>query len=737
MNRCIACTMPGESIRTSSVEARTGFRSLRGLMSKLFKSLALGVVIALAGVFAVVIAPWIDLEQTFGLPWLYGARGSVAVPDDVVIVAIDEESAPSLGVSENLHDWPRSLHAELVRYLARAGARLIVFDMTFDTPSPQSGQDSAFAESIAAAGNVLVSESVRKDTLPLDDGGGKRVASVVIERTSPPIPIIAAALLGQAPFVVPKAARVDAYWTFRNGTTDSPTLPVLALRSWVTVAKPAADDARDVFERQRIAASLARLEAGVDFAYLNLFGPPRSVRTVPYARTVLVARGSADSGDDNAAFAESFQGKAVFVGFSANSPAGQDRLRDDHRTVYSQDDGMNISGVELAATAFANLLQDRPLRPAPMKWHLAVVALWGLLLSLVCGLLRPSIAFAVTAGLAALWMWWVLGRFTRDAVWWPSVVPIGIQLPLALFGGVWMHYRDTKHEREAMRQTFGYYLPKSVVNQLAGRGGSMTQGNRVVYGSCLATDVSKYTTLAESMDPAQLGRLLNDYFAEMFVPVERSGGIVVDVVGDAMVALWTATTPEAAVRRNACHAALEIMAAVDRFNNAPTTERPALDTRFGLNCGDVMVGNVGASSHYEYRAVGDLINTASRLEGLNKVLGTRLLASAATLEGLDGLQTRALGSFRLAGKANEVKVVELIGLEAASSPDDKRLCVQFEAALAHYLAGRWGDAAAEFSAILAEWGADGPSSFYLDRCADLLANPPGEGWHAAVTVSTK
>lgn len=265
----------------------------------------------------------------------------------------------------------------------------------------------------------------------------------------------------------------------------------------------------------------------------------------------------------------------------------------------------------------------------------------------------------------------------------------------------------------------------------------MTQGNRVVYGSCLTTDVSRYTTLAEGMDPAQLGRLLNAYFAELFVPVERSGGIVVDVVGDAMVALWIATTSNAAVRRSACEAALEIQTAVDRFNRAPTAERPALETRFGVHCGDVMVGNVGASSHYEYRAVGDLINTASRLEGLNKLLGTRMLASAATLDNLEGMCTRALGAFRLAGKANDVSVVELRGIEAAATPDDKRLCTQFEAALAHYVAGRWDTAGAEFGAILAEWPADGPSRFYLERCVGLLASPPGEGWHAAISIVTK
>lgn len=705
-------------------------------MGKLFESLAFGVAVALTGIVAIAIAPWIDLEQSFGLPWLYGSRGPVAPPPDVVIVAIDEQSAAALGVEQSPHDWPRDLHAEVVQYLSRAGARLIAFDITFDVPSPHPEQDRAFADALATAGNVLVTESVSKDRLALENEAGKPVASVVIERAAPPIAIIDRALLGRAAFVVPKAARVDSYWTFRGGAADAPTLPVLALRAWTSAANPAAAAADDP-QRERIAMQLARLGQGADFAYLNLYGPPRSVRTIPYARVVQAARDVGDAGGDGAALAESLRGKAVFVGFSANSPAGQDRLRDDHRTVFSQEDGMNLSGVELAATAFANLLQDRPLRPLPPRAQFAVVAAWGLLLVLVCGLLRPAVGFALAAVLAAIWVWWVFARFALDAQWLPLVVPIGVQLPLALFAGIWIHYSQTHRDREAMRQAVGYYLPKNVVAQLAGGGGSMTKSNRVVYGSCLATDVSKYTSLAEGMDPARLGRLLNEYFAELFVPVERSGGIVVDVVGDAMVALWTAASPDAAVRRSACTAALEIAAAIDRFNRAATPQRPAFDTRFGLHCGDVMVGNVGASGHYEYRAVGDLINTASRLEGLNKLLGTRLLASSTMLEGVFGLQTRALGRFRLAGKAQDVEVVELLGVAADCSEDDKRRCARFEAALASYLGGNLDAAAAGFGTIVAEWPADAAARFYRERCEALLANPPGEGWHKAVTVSTK
>ena len=707
----------------------------QGFIGPLTKVIALGSLVALAGVVSVAVAPWIDLEQDFGLPWLYAARGPRPPPEEVLIVAIDETSAETLSVAASPRDWPRSLHAELVRTLVQAGARLIAFDLTFDTPSALPENDAALVAALVDAGNVIATDSVRKYTQALDGPGGRPMASVVIEKTSPPIPAIAQALLGHAPFMLPKAARVDAYWTFRYADADAPTLPVLALQLWAGehAASPHVTPLAAA-QRERFAQLLTRLRTEGDTAYLNLYGPPRTLRSVPYEQVLQGARGQA--GSAGAIDASVFRGKAVFIGYSALTPEGQDRLRDDHRTVFTQPDGLNTSGVELAATAFANLLEDRPLRPMALRWQLALVVAWGLLLALIGTVMRPAAALAVAGALALLWLWLVLDRFTQQAWWWPSIVPVAVQLPLALFAGIWLHDRQTQRERESIRHAFGYYLPRSFVDQLAHNGGSMTHGNRVAFGSCLSSDVSKYTTLAEQMDPASLARLLNEYYAELFVPVERTGGVVVDVVGDAMVAIWIATDSNEQVRRSACEAALEIVAAVDRFNRAPK-DRPRLETRFGLHCGELLIGNVGASQHYEYRAVGDSINTASRLQGLNKVLGTRLLASAATAQDLDGLLTRPLGSFRLAGKAREVPVVELIGFEATAAAADQALCRRFAMAIAHYNAGQLPEATDAFAQIVSEWPGDGPSLFYRERCAALLADPPGAGWNPCIPVDAK
>jgi adenylate cyclase len=243
---------------------------------------------------------------------------------------------------------------------------------------------------------------------------------------------------------------------------------------------------------------------------------------------------------------------------------------------------------------------------------------------------------------------------------------VGIQTPLALFVGVWLHHRDSAREREVIKRAFSYFLPSAVVEQLAQKLGPVTGGNKVVFGACLATDVENYTTLAEHMEPGRLGELMNAYYSELFVPVERSQGVVVDVVGDAMVAVWAKASSPVDVGTRACSAALAIVDALERFNAAPAG-RPLLTTRLGLHTGDMLVGSIGGSGHYEYRAVGDVINTSSRIQALNKVLGTRLLASQETVADLPAFATRALGTYLLAGKTRPVSIVELLGVEAEQS----------------------------------------------------------------------
>jgi adenylate cyclase len=216
--------------------------------------------------------------------------------------------------------------------------------------------------------------------------------------------------------------------------------------------------------------------------------------------------------------------------------------------------------------------------------------------------------------------------------------------------------------------------------------------------------------LSESLPPAELQDLLNRYYKLLFAPVRARDGMISDVVGDAMLAIWSAPQEVADLRRKACAAALEIKRALEL-----TDTIPSMPTRIGLHAGELMLSHVGAIDHYEYRAVGDIVNTASRIENLNKQMGTKILVSQETVEGLDGFVTRELGMFRLKGKQRALLIHELMSEADATTPEQLRLVELFAEALQAHRAGERREATERFQSILQAYPQDGPSRFYLDR----------------------
>ena len=212
------------------------------------------------------------------------------------------------------------------------------------------------------------------------------------------------------------------------------------------------------------------------------------------------------------------------------------------------------------------------------------------------------------------------------------------------------------------------------------------------------------------MAPDRLSGFLDRYFETLFGVVERHGGVVTDVVGDGMTCVWTMAAPEC--RRRACLAALEIDREVVAFNRR--FKPLALPTRIGLNAGRVMVGNVGGGGRFAYSVVGDPVNTASRIEGLNKQLGTRILATDVVVDDLPELLLRPLGRFLPVGKTRPLCLLEILG--RSGEPHDVGLLDAFAAGLARFEVGCWSEAAARFEAVLAERPDDGPARFYLERC---------------------
>jgi adenylate cyclase len=465
--------------------------------------------------------------------------------------------------------------------------------------------------------------------------------------------------------------------------------------------------------------SLLELYAHQGLRYLDLYGPPRTITTIEYADALKLL--------DDAAGRKRFSKKSVFIGLSERL---QPEQKDSYYTVFSREDGVDINGVEIAATAFANLLENRTVR-WPYGAALGFVLAWGLAVGMIARMLpTPRAAFLIT-GLAVLYVVLIYQQFTHSGLWLPLVVPLLLQAPAAFAVGALAHYRQVSREKDNVRRAFGHFLPELVVDELARDVSRIPKHSQLVSGTCLATDVAGYTTIAEKFDPGELRLVMNAYYEQVFRPVTTHGGIISDVVGDAMVAIWAAASDSASLRAQACRAALEITAAAEAFGR--TAGNPTLPTRIGLESGRMALGNVGGISHYEYRAVGDIVNTASRIQDLNKTLGTRVLVSASVFERLDGLLGRRLGSFRLRGKSKPVTVYELAGVEPDVADEQRWLCRSFEQALNALEAQRRDEARDMLIRIAERFPDDGATRFYL-QLLESEQHRAAESWDGVVTV---
>lgn len=663
---------------------------------------------AMSLVTALWLSPLADVENGPGLELLYALRGIRPASPDVVIVALDTASAQALGLADRPERWPRSLHARLINGLVAHGAAVIGFDMLF-AEAHDAADDRALHDALREAGNVVLAETIHRETIR--DADGRTLATA--DRRVLPLPLFADAAMATAPFVLPKTPHgILEFWTVVPTAADRPALPTVIAARLLEHRQAGAGTAR----RDPPGALPAPLLAPPR-RILNLHGPLGTIPTLSYARALELLA-------DPAAGTAAFAGKAVLVGYSEPN---QSRQRDAHPTPYSGADGVDVSGVELCATAVANLLQQASLRRPPPAVALALVSLHAGMLALPWALLRARAALAVTLGLALGWGWIAHQAFAAF-LWLPLVVPaVGSPLVAVVLGMVAQRRRDRRHQA-LLEQAVELGLPRRAMERLAAVLGDVRSG-RTVFAVCLCTDIVGYTPLSEALSPEAARDALNRYFARFVPIVERHGGYVADMVGDAALALWIADgDPQAAVDK-ACRAAL----ALDRAMNGAGAAGAAgaLPTRLGLHCGPVFFGEVGADGRREIRAVGDIVNTTSRIQGANKYLHTRVLASGEVGARLDAGLTRRLGRFLLVGKAHALELMQ-VSHDAVPPAAAER----FALGLAAFEQADFAAAGAHFSAAR-EAGDTGPATFYAEHCRQLAGDAPGACWCGAAILPGK
>jgi class 3 adenylate cyclase len=288
-------------------------------------------------------------------------------------------------------------------------------------------------------------------------------------------------------------------------------------------------------------------------------------------------------------------------------------------------------------------------------------------------------------------------------------------------------------------RSFRKYVPAQLVADIIRSNEEARVSARRAELTILFSDVASFTTISEKLTPEEVVRLLERYLAGMSRTLLDHAGTIDKFIGDAVMGFWGAPRPVPGHPILACRAALACIAFLEGAREGWERDGlPPLTARIGLHTGEVVVGNIGFDERLAYTIIGDDVNLASRIEGINKHFGTAIAISEATLARTEGkFATRKLGEIVVKGRARAIGVHELIAAIEDVGEDDRAFAAQFGAALAAHDARDFAGAVAGFAGCAEVRPGDKASALYLARCRGLVEVPPGPDWTPAITMTDK
>ncbi|MBN1620318.1 adenylate/guanylate cyclase domain-containing protein [candidate division WOR-3 bacterium] len=316
-------------------------------------------------------------------------------------------------------------------------------------------------------------------------------------------------------------------------------------------------------------------------------------------------------------------------------------------------------------------------------------------------------------------------------------------VPLSLFfsyaSGTLIGYVREAREKSFVRNAFGFYLSNKVVNELLSHPDKLKLGGERKFMTAFFSDIAGFTSISETMPPEGVSSLLNEYLSSMCSIISHHEGIVDKFEGDAIIAFWGAPLDTDDHAKNACSCALQMQEKLSLLRSKWEKEgKPPLKMRIGINTGFMVVGNFGSDKRMDYTIIGDSVNLASRLEGVNKFYGTSTIISQTTNEAVEAyFETRKIDIIKVKGKSEPVAIYELVGLKNTLAPDLISALGAYREALELYIKGDFKGSAVNLDNVLGSFPDDGPSNVLLKRCENYIENPPKELWTGIFSLTEK
>lgn len=654
------------------------------LTKKAFWGLSFAVVLSVMhGVFFV--SSWGQRFEFFFLDFLFRLRGVQAPDPSVLLVSIDEASYQNLGVAFD-QAWPRRLHAALLEKLRQAGARRVAFDVLF-LGSGEAESDEKLAKAFALLPTVIGA-----------DMGSSQSGQGELTELLYPEDKFAAAVSEVALVGLPET--YGSVRQFRLEAGDS--------EIWQGM-RPLASAA---------AGNLAQSGSMGPRDLIDYYGPAGSIEHYSYYQVL----------EEEVPFPlEKFKDKTVFVGLQLRSETGPEQ-KDSYLTSFNQRG--RTFGVEIHATIASNLIKGEWVRRLSLGKELMLLTWLVITMSIVAFNLRPLRAGLVLAGCVVLWLGGSSVAFAYS-YFLPGLSAVAIFAPFIYLTSSVGSYVLARRSQLHLRRAFKLYLSPHMAREVSQNPDSLKLGGEKVVATAFFTDIADFTPLSESMEAEKVTHMLNDYFTELVEAIFEQQGTLIKFIGDAVFALWGVPLKLENHQDAALKAALLMR---DRLGKSPVLQKyPKLVTRIGIHSGPMVVGNLGSHKRFDFTAIGDSVNLASRVEGLNKYLGTTLLLTGETVNALkESYNLVSIGKVRVWGKQEAVSLFTI--LEGA----EKSVNIErWQRGIEAFQCRDWHAANESFIACIESAELSQAAKFYLEQTEEFRLHPPGEQWHGELVFHSK
>lgn len=747
---------------------------LRNLIKR--HPIVIAILVMLAGIVAYSIGiPFLDFMELKTIDLRFAARQQIAPGPEVVLAVIDEKSI----AREGKWIWPRSKFADFIIKLSESGAKVIAFDIGFLEPDEKS-----VVQTIEKIGKEIQHLNIRDERL-------NRVLSQLMEETDYDMRLANAIRSSKAKIVLgyffqmgedvlkhmdeeeiqlhQKNIRGSSYNVVRwlPGSKTALLREGLAPQSNIKVISDATqhagyfnmipDELDGVVRRMPVAIkfkgdlyaplSLKAVsafldeplkifvsEAGINEIQIGNFSIPTDVlgqvlvnyrgeaQTFPHISFTDILHGTVSG--------ETLRDKIVLVGATAVG------IYDMRVTPF----GSVFPGLEVHANVMDSILTKDFLHQPDWVVFFDVMAI--IVGGLCLGTVLPR-SGAITGLMTALFLFFgyiLLGQFffTRHGfiinVVYPLFVIVMVYISVTVY-----HYFSEIRQKRFIKDAFSTYLAPSVVKQLIEAPQKLILGGEERQITAFFSDVQGFTSISENLSPQELVELLNEFLTEMTDIILKYEGTVDKFEGDAIIAFFGAPNDIPNHAEVACLSCIDMQKRlVDLREKWSIEGKPELRMRMGLCSGRAVVGNMGSKNRMDYTMMGDTVNTAARLEGVNKLYGSYTLISDTTYRAAgQGIVTREIDSINVVGKNVPLTIYELIGYGKNVDPHDLEIIDLYHKGLRAYRLQAWDEAIGQFKAALETRPHDGPSRTMLIRCREFKINPPGKDWNGSFTMTSK